>query len=53
MDVNKTKQGGIDFKTEAKVREDIEIPRNPKLDAIIRSSCYDYTMIAICIAYAI
>jgi hypothetical protein len=53
MDVNSEKSRAEEIKKAAKVRDDIEVPRNPSLDAIIRSSCYDYIMIAVCIAYAI
>ena len=38
---------------QTKVKEDIEIPRNPKIDKMMRNSCYDYTIIVVCLLYAV
>lgn len=38
---------------QTKVKEDIEIPRNPKIDKMMRNSCYDYTIIVVSLLYAI
>ena len=38
---------------QTKVKEDIEIPRNPKIDKMMRNSCYDYTIIVVCLFYAV
>jgi hypothetical protein len=54
MEVNHQKNmKDADIKKLAKLRQDIEVPRNIKLDAIARNTCYDFTMIMISIAYAI
>ena len=57
MDVTNKKNGddgdSSEIKKQAKLRQDIEEPRNPKLDVILRSTGYDITMILVSIAYAI
>ena len=42
-----------EIRKQAKIRQDIENPRSPKLDAITRSTSYDSIMIVVSILYAI
>ena len=42
-----------EIKKQAKIRQDIENPRSPKLDAITRSTSYDSIMIVVSVLYAI